>query len=263
MQINFIKKLHGIKIIRLWITFRQIIFSSPRPPDRRQVDTDGRCCNCGVGIFFFVGWRFLCIFAALFGGETIYFTMAAIHSMAMDKRSHCDKTEAMKSLEERVTTLETSLLTMANAIYAMIQNNMGAELPKPPPRLPFEWEEGTVLLTARTLHFGLDATRRAHWADVYSRLVAEKKIHADEVTSMNFTYLMCGEGTPAIGPIRWYGSTRELAYMVRRHLNSRWEVALVSFKDKNDNPLPKTLKNTKAPSDQNMKKIDHIFRTKD
>lgn len=189
--------------------------------------------------------------------------MAAIHSMAMDKRSHCDKTEAMKSLEERVTTLETSLLTMANAIYAMIQNNMGAELPKPPPRLPFEWEEETVLLTARTLHFGLDATRRAHWADVYSRLVAEKKIKADEVTSMNFTYLMCGEGTPAIGPIRWYGTTRELAYVVRSHLNSRWDVALISFKDKNNRPLPKTFKNTKAPSDNSAQKMDYIFRKKD
>lgn len=112
-------------------------------------------------------------------------------------------------------------------------------------------------------HFGLDKSMMAHWADVYSRLVRAGKLRSDQVTSANFTYLMCGEGTPALGPIRWYGSTRELAYMVRRHLNSKWEVALASFKDKNDNPLPKTLKNTKAPSVQNMEKIDRIFRTKD
>ena len=37
-----------------------------------------------------------------------------------------------------------------------------------------------------------------------------------------FTYLMCGDGTPPLAPIRWYGSTRELAYMVRTQLNSNW-----------------------------------------
>lgn len=170
----------------------------------------------------------------------------------------------MKSLEERVTALETNWLTLANAIYKMIQNNIGTEMPKPPPRLPFEREETVPLLPlSPTPHFGLDATKRAYWADVYSRLVAEKKIKACEVSSANFTYLMCGVGTAPIATIRWYGSTRELAYVVRRYLNSRWEVALVVFKDKKDNKLPKTLKNTKAPSDQNMRKIDHIFRTKD
>ncbi len=29
------------------------------------------------------------------------------------------------------------------------------------------------------------------WADVYSRMAAAKKLHADEVSSTNFTYLMC------------------------------------------------------------------------
>lgn len=169
----------------------------------------------------------------------------------------------MKSIEERVTALETNWLTLANAIYAMIQNTMDVETPKPPPKLPFEPEEPPALLTARTPHFGLDPQQRAHWADVYSRLVRAGKLCPDEVTSANFTFLMCGEGTPAIGPIRWYGTTRELAYMVRRHLNSNWEVALVAFKDKNNNTLPKTFKNTKAPSDQNMKKIDYLFRKKD
>lgn len=80
---------------------------------------------------------------------------------------------------------------------------------------------------------------------------------------MNFTYLMCGSGTAPLGPVRWYGTTCELAYMVRTQLNSRWEVALTAFKDKNDKSLPKTLKNTKAPSAENMKKIDLIFRKKD
>lgn len=146
----------------------------------------------------------------------------------------------------------------------MIQNSMGAELPKPPPRLPFEQEELTALpLPSPPPHFGLDAASRAHWADVYSRLLAAGKLHSDEVSSTNFTYLMCGAGTAPLGPIRWYGTTRELAYMIRTQLNSRWEVALATFNDKKGSALPKTLKNTKAPSTQNMKKIDLIFRKKD
>ena len=153
---------------------------------------------------------------------------------------------------------------MANAIYAMIQNNMGTELPKPPPRLPFEPMETPLLPpSSPALHFNLDPHQRAHWADVYSRLVATGKLRSCEVSCTNFTYLLCGAGTPPLNPIRWYGSTRELAYMIRTQLNSRWEVALAVFKDKNNNPLPKTLKNTKAPSEQNMKKIDLIFRKKD
>ena len=90
-----------------------------------------------------------------------------------------------------------------------------------------------------------------------------RRPRADELTSMNFTYLMCGSGTAPLGPVRWYGTTCELAYMVRTQLNSRWEVALTAFNDKNNNPLPKTLKNTKAPSAENMKIIDLIFRKKD
>ena len=113
------------------------------------------------------------------------------------------------------------------------------------------------------LHFNLDPHQRAHWVDVYSRLVVAGKLRSSEVSCTNFTYLLCGVGTPPLNPIRWYGSTRELAYMIRTQLNSRWEVALAVFKDKNNNPLPKTLKNTKAPSEQNMKKIDLIFRKKD
>lgn len=200
-------------------------------------------------------------------------------------------------LEERLNILEMNVQCIVRYIYSMQQATMGFSLPSPPPRLPFEREPSAPanpcnhhLLPAPTptappvpssggvpagrggfqpsplsshLHFGLDPQLRAHWADVYSRLVRAGKLRSDQVTSANFTYLMCGEGTPALGPIRWYGSTRELAYMVRRHLNSKWEVALASFKDKNDNPLPKTLKNTKAPSVQNMEKIDRIFRTKD
>lgn len=182
----------------------------------------------------------------------------------MDKAIHYDKTEAMKSIEERVTALETNWLTLANAIYAMIQNTMDVETPKPPPKLPFE-QEGPPALPLRcpAPHFGLDTSKRAHWADVYSRLVAARKLHADEVSSANFTYLLCGAGTAPLAPVRWYGTTRELAYMVRRHLNSRWDAALASFNDKNDSPLPKTLKNTKSPSDKSAQKIDCIFRTRD
>lgn len=182
----------------------------------------------------------------------------------MDKATTTIKTEAMKSLEERVTTLETNWLTFANAIYAMIQNSMGAEIQKPPPRLPFEHEEPAVLpLLPPALHFGLDSLQRAHWADVYSRLVTAGKLRADEVTSMNFIYLLCGVGTPCASPIRWYGTTRELAYMVRRHLGSRWDVALAAFNDKNNNPLPQSFKNTKPPAAQTAAKIDLIFRKKD
>lgn len=70
----------------------------------------------------------------------------------MDNGTHYDKTIAMKSIEERVTALETNLLTLANAIYAMIQNTMGTELPKPPPRLPFEPMEPP----SPAPHFNLD-----------------------------------------------------------------------------------------------------------
>ncbi len=112
-------------------------------------------------------------------------------------------------------------------------------------------------------HFGLSPQLRAHWVDVYSRMVTAGIIKSKEVTSVNFVWLMCGEGTAPAHPIKWHGSTRELAYMVRRYLDSRWDVAQYSFKDKNDNQLPKTLKNTKAPNDESIKKIDRIFSIKD
>ncbi len=112
-------------------------------------------------------------------------------------------------------------------------------------------------------HCGLDSYQRAHWADVYSRLVAAGLLHSDEVTSANFTFLLCGIGTPASGPIHWHGTTRGLAYMVRNYLQSRWEVALCAFSDKNDRPLPPTLKNTKAPSPKTARTIDRCFRPRD
>ena len=81
-------------------------------------------------------------------------------------------------------------------------------------------------------HCGLDPHQRVHWADVYSRLVAAGLLHYDEVTSANFTFLLCGIGTPAPGPIHWHGTTRGLAYMVRNYLQSRWDVALVGRRDR-------------------------------
>ena len=48
---------------------------------------------------------------------------------------------------------------------------------------------------AASQHCGLDSHQRAHWADVYSRLVAAGLLHYDEVTSTNFTFLLCGIGT--------------------------------------------------------------------
>ena len=48
---------------------------------------------------------------------------------------------------------------------------------------------------AASQHFGLDSHQRAHWADVHSRLVAAGLLHSDEVTSANFTFLLCmGQG---------------------------------------------------------------------
>ena len=182
----------------------------------------------------------------------------------MDNGTHYDKTEAMMDIEERLNRLEMNMDCIVSFIYRMQQTTMGFSIQQPPPRLPFEREEQPALLTAPAhLHFGLDPQLRAHWADVYGRLLAARKLRADEVSSMNFTYLMCGAGTAPLGPVRWYGTTRELAYMVRTQLNSKWEVAFTAFNDKNNNPLPKTLKNTKAPSAENMKKIDLIFRKKD
>lgn len=181
----------------------------------------------------------------------------------MDNGTHYDKTEAMKSLEERVTALETNWLTLADAIIAMIRNTMGSEMPKPAPGLPFEPLEPAPQVSALSrLHFNLDAHQRAHWADVYSRLVSAGKLRSCEVSCTNFTYQLCGVGTPSLAPVRWYGTTRELAYMVRRHLNSKWEVALIAFKDKKGNELPRTLKNTNAPNANSAKIIDMIFQTK-
>lgn len=109
-------------------------------------------------------------------------------------------------------------------------------------------------------HFGLDKNMMAHWGDAYSRLAAAGLIKAREVSKTNFTWLMCGEGTAPLEPIRWYGSTRVLADMVRRYLNSRWEIAMVCFKDKKGNELPKSFKNTSAPNANSAKIIDQIFQ---
>ena len=113
---------------------------------------------------------------------------------------------------------------------------------------------------AASQHCGLDSRQRAHWADVYSRLVAAGLLHSDEVTSANFTFLLCGIGTPASGPIHWHGTTRGLAYMVRNWLNSRWEVALYAFNDKNGRPLPPTPRRQNAKT---ARTIDHCFRPRD
>lgn len=169
----------------------------------------------------------------------------------------------MMDIEERLNILETNVKSIVSFIYAMQQTAMTFSFQPPPPRLPFEREEPPALLTARTPHFGLDPQQRTHWADVYSRLVRAGKLCPDEVTSAHFSYLMCGEGTPAPGPIRWHGSTRELAYMVRQHLGSRWSVALAAFNDKNDRPLPPSFQNSKPPAAPSAAKIDLIFRSRD
>jgi hypothetical protein len=137
---------------------------------------------------------------------------SVIHCYTVGNWMRYDKTEAMKSLEERVTALETNVNSIVSFIYAMQQTAMGFSIQSPAPRLPFEQQEQAPLLPMRTpRHFGLDTAKRAHWVDVYSRLVAGHKIKACEVTGDNFAYLMCGEGTAPQRRIRWYGTTRELA----------------------------------------------------
>ncbi len=108
-------------------------------------------------------------------------------------------------------------------------------------------------------HFGLEKGRLAHWVDVYSRLTSAGMIRAGETSKANFTWIMCGEGTAPREPIRWHGTTRELAYIIRRYLNSRWEVASRCFKDKKGSALPKNLKSTSAPSGNSAQKMDSIF----
>ena len=153
------------------------------------------------------------------------------------------------NLEERVRQLEIWQERMCAACNTTIAL---------PALLPTERQPA-----AASQHCGLDSHQRAHWADVYSRLVAAGLLHYDEVTSTNFTFLLCGIGTPASGPIHWHGTTRGLAYMVRNYLQSRWEVALCAFNDKNDSPLPPTLKNTKAPNTKTARTIDRCFRPRD
>ena len=46
----------------LWITFRQIIFPSLRPPDRPKVDLNSRPRNLRVDKNRLAGRRFLCTF---------------------------------------------------------------------------------------------------------------------------------------------------------------------------------------------------------
>ncbi len=169
----------------------------------------------------------------------------------------------MKSLEERVITLETNVNSIVRFIYAMQQTTMGFSIQSPTTNLPFEQEEQAPLLPMRPHHFGLDAAKRAHWVTVYGRLVAEKKLKACEVSGDNFTYLLCGVGTAPQGRIRWYGTTRELAYMVRQHLGAQWDAAAFWFNDKNDKVLPRSFSHSKAPSEKLVQKIDHIFRTRD
>ena len=123
--------------------------------------------------------------------------------------------------------------------------------------------DNSVNVVSTGLHFGLDAGDTAHWVDVHSRMVSEGLIKPGEVTSANLCWLMCGRGTQPTGRIRWYGTTRQLAYMVRRYLGSKWDVAQESFNDKNDNALSPTLQNSKPPSDDSAKKIDFVFRKKD
>ena len=87
----------------LWITFRQIIFPSPRPSDRPKVDLDGRPRNLRVDKKRLASRRFLCTFVALFGSEHFYLTHTALHYHTMDNGTHYDKTEAMMNIEEDLT----------------------------------------------------------------------------------------------------------------------------------------------------------------
>lgn len=180
--------------------------------------------------------------------------------MTQDNIGITERYTARSDVGDRLAALEREVSQMRQIIIAMGRAATG--LQTPPPQLPMS--SPVPLLTASNhLHFGLDAQLRAHWADVYSRLVTAGKLHSNELSSTNFTYLLCGVGTPPLGPIHWYGTTRELAYMVRRHLNSRWDVAPVWFKDHKDNPLPKSFPNTKPPCDKSAAKLDLIFRKKD
>lgn len=182
------------------------------------------------------------------------------HSMTQDRNAVTERYSARSNTDDRLAALESELSQIKQIVIAMGRAATGLETP--PPQLPMAPE--VPLLPAPThLHFGLDAMQRAHWADVYSRMVSAGKLRAGEVSSMNFTYLLCGAGTAPLGPIRWYGTTRELAYMVRRHLNSRWDVALAWFKDRKDSPLPKSFRNAKPPCGDSAAKIDHLFRKRD
>ena len=123
--------------------------------------------------------------------------------------------------------------------------------------------DNSVNVVSTDMHFGMDPCNTAHWTDVYSRLVSEGLIKAGEVTRENFLWLMCGKGTKPVERICWHGTKRQLAYMVRRYLNSRWDVATKSFNDKNDNALPQSLMTSKPPCPDSAKIIDQIFNKRD
>lgn len=112
--------------------------------------------------------------------------------------------------------------------------------------------------------FGFATDTQAHWADVYSRLTKAKWIKREEVSQLEFIYIMCGVGSKRFLPIQWHGPTNALAYIVRWKLQNaiveRWEVSKMIFLNNNNKPLPKSFENSNPPGEKTKKKINDIFK---
>lgn len=112
--------------------------------------------------------------------------------------------------------------------------------------------------------FGLPGDKQKHWVDVYHRLVARGWIRKEDVSQMEFIYILCAVGNKRYKKIQWHGATNTLAHIVRlkliRSTVDKWDVAKKVFLDKNNNPLPSTFENSKSPGQKTAKIIDDIFK---
>lgn len=126
--------------------------------------------------------------------------------------------------------------------------------------------DGHALLLLPRRHFSMGHTADdiRYWSTVYRRLVHRNYLASQEVACADFVYVVCGPTSvlshPPEGQIRWLCPTRSLAYIVRIHLNRRWEVAQEWFLDKNGRPLPPSFHKTNPPKKEStLAEIESLF----
>ena len=156
-----------------------------------------------------------------------------------DGISYAEMLQLKRELDKEVSKLDLySFLDRASSPEPTVEH------PEPPPRFP---------------HFGLSAEEQRHWADTYRRLVGEQLLDNGDTTLTEWKYVCCGCCEAPRHPVEWQGSASALAYMVRRHLGGKWEIAHRVFVLKGHQALPVNLKTTHNPSQKMQNKIDAAF----